>query len=272
MLRTAIKMAALGAVCAGVYSGHANAADLGRTCCGDLEERISELEATVARKGNRVVSLQISGHIVRELLFWDDGDQSDIYVVDPGTTLASNFKLTGEAQIKPGWSAGFNVHIEVLSAQSLFVDQLNDDAGEDGLSALHTNVFLKSDQLGKLTIGKQSQASDNAAILADFSGTLISSLTAGVQPSTLSITNVPMMLTGMTMPTTSAPRANQNPQSSMSAPEIRNHHGEYHDAMTAVTIDEAESRSACGLRDAGIALSTAIVSAPPTKMLSFTRS
>ncbi|NJM36087.1 MAG: porin [Rhodomicrobium sp.] len=173
MLRTAIKMAALGAVCAGVYSGHANAADLGRTCCGDLEERISELEATVARKGNRVVSLQISGHIVRELLFWDDGDQSDIYVVDPGTTLASNFKLTGEAQIKPGWSAGFNVHIEVLSAQSLFVDQLNDDAGEDGLSALHTNVFLKSDQLGKLTIGKQSQASDNAAILADFSGTLV---------------------------------------------------------------------------------------------------
>jgi predicted porin len=77
------------------------------------------------------------------------------------------------AQIKPGWSAGFNMRIEVLSAQSLFVDQLNDDAGEDGLSALYTDVFIKSDQLGTVTIGQQSQASDNTAILADFSGSLV---------------------------------------------------------------------------------------------------
>ena len=33
----------------------AQAADLGGDCCGDLEERIAELEATTARKGNRKV-------------------------------------------------------------------------------------------------------------------------------------------------------------------------------------------------------------------------
>ena len=36
------------------------AADLGGNCCADLEERIAELEATTARKGNRKVSLTVS--------------------------------------------------------------------------------------------------------------------------------------------------------------------------------------------------------------------
>jgi len=39
----------------------ANAADLGGDCCADLEERVAELEATIARKGNRKVSLTLSG-------------------------------------------------------------------------------------------------------------------------------------------------------------------------------------------------------------------
>ena len=39
----------------------ASAADLGGDCCADLEERIAELEATTARKGNRKVKLEVSG-------------------------------------------------------------------------------------------------------------------------------------------------------------------------------------------------------------------
>ena len=41
----------------------AQAADLGGNCCADLEERIAELEATTARKGNRKVCLEISGQV-----------------------------------------------------------------------------------------------------------------------------------------------------------------------------------------------------------------
>ncbi len=39
----------------------AEAADFGGNCCADLEERIAELEATTARKGNRKVSLSVYG-------------------------------------------------------------------------------------------------------------------------------------------------------------------------------------------------------------------
>jgi hypothetical protein len=164
---------AAGVLCAGVNVNSAQAADLGSNCCADLEERVAELEATTARKGNRVVSLKISGFVARELLFWDDGDLSDAYIVDPSTTLATHFKFSGTAQIKPGWTAGFDIHVEALAPQSLFVNQADADAGDAGLSLFYNNVYVQSDQLGRLTIGRQSQASDNAAILADFSGSLL---------------------------------------------------------------------------------------------------
>ncbi len=52
----------------------AAAADLGGGCCADLEERVAELEATVARKGNRVVTLQIYGDVTKGLMYFDNGD------------------------------------------------------------------------------------------------------------------------------------------------------------------------------------------------------
>ena len=65
--------AALGLV---VGVGSARAADLGGNCCADLEERIAELEATTARKGNRKMSLTITGQVHRMVLWWDDGHSS----------------------------------------------------------------------------------------------------------------------------------------------------------------------------------------------------
>ena len=43
----------------------AKAADLGGDCCADLEERVANLEATTVRKGNKLVSLTLSGHVNR---------------------------------------------------------------------------------------------------------------------------------------------------------------------------------------------------------------
>ena len=54
--------AALGLV---VGVGSVRAADLGGNCCADLEERIAELEATTARKGNRKMSLTVTGQVHR---------------------------------------------------------------------------------------------------------------------------------------------------------------------------------------------------------------
>ena len=83
---------------ASLFGTSAIAADLGGNCCADLEERIAELEATTARKGNRKVSLTVSGHVNEAVLWWDDDFESNVYQV---TNLVSQtrFRFVGEAKI-----------------------------------------------------------------------------------------------------------------------------------------------------------------------------
>ncbi len=106
-------LVAAGLLVGGLSAGSASAADLGGNCCADLEERIAELEATTARKGNRKVSLTVSGWVAQQVMWWDDGAEQNVYVGDIGATLSSHFKFTGQATISPGWYAGYVLHIEV---------------------------------------------------------------------------------------------------------------------------------------------------------------
>ncbi len=185
-------LVAAGLLVGGLSAGSASAADLGGNCCADLEERIAELEATTARKGNRKVSLTISGWVGEQALYWDDGFEKKLYVTGLGTTLASNVKFTGQATIAPGYYAGYVLHLELIDSDALTVDQgvrgllgfgaqgpSVDNLVQQGavigptVTVLQSFWFLKSDHLGKVSIGRQSQASDNTAILVDGSGSLV---------------------------------------------------------------------------------------------------
>jgi hypothetical protein len=148
-----------------------NAADLGGDCCADLEERISELEATTARKGNRKVSLTISGWVSEQIVYWDDGEEQNVYLTSLGTAFASNFNFKGEAKISPDLSAGYVLHVEAITADVYTTTQDNDN-GTGGLSVLYSYWFLKSDKLGKFSVGKLSPADDSAVVALDSSGTL----------------------------------------------------------------------------------------------------
>lgn len=173
------RMAALAG--AGVIAGlmsvsPAQAADFGGDCCADLEERVATLEATTARKGNRKVSLTISGWVNTGLFIWDDGYDSDAYVTaDNGTTLGSRITFAGSAKINSEWSAGYDITIEVQQDDVLLagLNQTNDDGTNFGL--LYSNMWIKSERIGKVTIGQQSHSTDNISIV-DLSGTLFSSL------------------------------------------------------------------------------------------------
>jgi hypothetical protein len=137
------------------------AADLGGGCCGDLEERVAELEATTARKGNRKVSLEISGQVNRALLIWDDGVDSDAYIVDPDSD-GTRFRFTGKAQMKPGWEAGFIVEFNVTDAASNRVDQTanGDDIPADGFSTRQAAWYIEATRFGRITLGQFSQPTD----------------------------------------------------------------------------------------------------------------
>ncbi len=152
--------AATAALIYGALPSAVYAADLGGGCCGDLEERVAELEATTARKGNRVVSLQISGQVNRALLIWDDGVDSDAYVVDPDSD-GSRFRFTGKAQMKPGWTAGYIMEFNVVDSASNAVDQFNDEgANNAGFNIRQNGLYIESERLGRVSIGQLSQPTD----------------------------------------------------------------------------------------------------------------
>jgi predicted porin len=160
--------------------GPARAADLGGDCCADLEERIAELEATTARKGNRKVSLTISGYIAQEITWWDDGGESNVYLHGLGPTQATNVRFGGQAQISPGWNAGFLIRIQNLSDDpfgrvAATGDALNqnDPNLNRGLNTQMAYWYIQNKDLGKVSVGRMAHAGKSAAMGTDQSGTQI---------------------------------------------------------------------------------------------------
>src|SRR5438477_7655988 len=99
-------VAAAGLFMGGVAMPSAKAADLGGDCCADLEERVAELEATTARKGNRKMSLTVYGQVNRALLYWNDGGRSNVYPGLDNHNSASRFGFMGDARVSPSWKIG----------------------------------------------------------------------------------------------------------------------------------------------------------------------
>ena len=175
--RISTPRAAVAALSAGILlgmigAGQASAADLGGNCCADLEERIAELEATTARKGNRKVSLTVTGWVAEQVIHWDDGFESNTYIAGLGTNYASNVQFTGSAQITKGWSAGYVLYLEAIDNNLYSLSQTNPrSADANTVNTKMSYWFIKSDQLGRVSVGKQNPVGDNAAFNSDLSGT-----------------------------------------------------------------------------------------------------
>ena len=150
----------------------ASGADLADACCADLEERIAELEATTARKGNRKVSLTLSGYVSKQIMFWDDGAESNAYINDMGPTQATNFRFLGSATISPGWTAGYLLRIQDLTDNPMGSTQDMAHSNQ-GLNVQMSNWYVASKSLGKVSVGKNALASKSAAMFTDLSGTQV---------------------------------------------------------------------------------------------------
>jgi hypothetical protein len=140
----------------------ARAADLGGNCCADLEERVAELEATTARKGNRRVSLTVSGQVNTAIMAWEQGVQDATFIVDNGVSR-SGFNFDGTAKINPNLTAGFQMVIGLATgARSHQTSQQDDDgtaSGDGTLGVELANWFLRHDRLGEIRVGRINSAS-----------------------------------------------------------------------------------------------------------------
>ena len=149
------------ATIASVVASGAFAADLGGNCCADLEERVAELEATTARKGNRKVKLTISGHVNETLIFWDDGFEQNQYVVSNNNSR-TRFRFVGDAKINDRWSAGYLLEIGARYANSGNRNQTTPGGGSNSntIDIRHSAWWIENKDLGRVWVGKTSTATD----------------------------------------------------------------------------------------------------------------
>lgn len=159
------------AICV-AHGASVQAADLSQACCADLEERIAELEAAAARKGNRKVELTISGWVAEQVVHWQDPSESNTYVTSLGTIFASNFTLTGRAAITKDTASGFKLQIE-FDDNNVYTTTQDIGNGPAGSPVVYAHWFVQSDTLGKLSLGKVSPADDSAVVSIDGSGTVV---------------------------------------------------------------------------------------------------
>jgi predicted porin len=167
------------ALAASLVALPAFAADLGGNCCADLEERVAELEATTARKGNRKVSLTVSGQVSKALLWHDiDGLAGDgkLRGID-NSNSGSRLRFEGFAKLSSTMSAGFlyEFGIDETAGKLLGIGSLVDD-----IQLRHAAAWL-STAAGKLTIGKTSSATDGIVEIS-VANTTVASLPMSVEP------------------------------------------------------------------------------------------
>jgi hypothetical protein len=163
--------AAAGLFAGGMATPSAKAADLGGDCCADLEERVAELEATTARKGNRKMGLTVTGQVNRIVMWYDDGhDSGTLYGLD-NTNSSSRFSFIGSAKVTGKVSVGFDITIEHdAGASSSSVNQLDEDAGifnynrtegysdDTPLGARRMAWWIEHKDVGRMTVGRQESA------------------------------------------------------------------------------------------------------------------
>jgi hypothetical protein len=177
LLKSASQLAILavtGLFVGGVAMPSAKAADLGGDCCADLEERVAELEATTARKGNRKMSLTVTGQVNRLVMWWDDGHDSGTYYGLDNTNSSSRFSFLGEAKISSRWKTGFEIMVEIeAGGTSSKVSQWDEDGkvgtqinGATAASFNAANVdayggdwrralwWIEDKDLGRITVGR----------------------------------------------------------------------------------------------------------------------
>jgi Gram-negative porin len=153
----------------------AKAADLGGDCCADLEERVAELEATTARKGNRKVSLTVSGWVNEQVLYWNDGTENNVYVGN-NDMERSRFRFVGEAKIDKDWSAGYVIELGVRDTKSSSYSQNDYEGGAVGTTVGILDVrksawLLKSKTYGKFEVGREGSATYHLLDDGDFTNT-----------------------------------------------------------------------------------------------------
>lgn len=130
-------------------------------------------ETTVTSRFSNI-NLSLYGHVNKAVLFTDNGDSSDWFVVD---NINSQTRLGLKAAVDSGigWVTAGRIEYGIVSNASSEVNQLNNhDATSTNFKLRWAELSFKNAKFGKISLGKGDSASNNTAEI-DLSGTTVAS-------------------------------------------------------------------------------------------------
>ena len=147
------------------------AAEDAKTMTSGAGVEVEEKKERTVTSGQDRIKLSISGQINRMVNIADDGVSTQVYHVDNDNS-SSRVRFVGVGKLNEDLSVGTVMEVETESNSSADVSQTNQDTGVVGFKNRKTEAYFDSKQLGRLSVGKGSAASDGASEV-DLSGTTV---------------------------------------------------------------------------------------------------
>ena len=118
------------------------------------------------REGNRKVSLQVYGQVSEAIMWWNDGGESNTFVLENHDTK-NRIGFQGSAKINSDWSAGYKIEMQIRAYRSSSYNQLALGASNNvqiptyntqSVSLREANWYIRSNTYGMISVGRQGEA------------------------------------------------------------------------------------------------------------------
>ncbi|MEE8398257.1 MAG: porin [Desulfobacterales bacterium] len=124
------------------------------------------------RAGGDKIRSTIYAQVNRGVLYVNDGNTDELIPVDNDHS-STRIGIVGSAKMNSDISVGTKIEVQFESNSSSKVSQDNQSGvGPNNFTERHLDLFLKSEKMGKLSIGQGSTASDGTSEV-DLSGTKV---------------------------------------------------------------------------------------------------
>ena len=121
------------------------------------------------KAGNPKASVNIYGQVNKAVLYSNDGDKGNVYLVDNDNS-STRVGLKGAIKPNDKYSIGTRIEVEYQTNPSNLVNQEDKRVEDIGFQKRHLDLWVDANTYGKLSIGHGSTASDGTSEM-DLSGT-----------------------------------------------------------------------------------------------------
>ena len=132
-------------------------------------QNTADKRAVAVTNTNPKATVKLYGQINKAVLFSDDGDGADTYLVDNDNS-STRLGLVGTLTPSDRYKIGTRIEAEYQTNPSNVVSQTNQRPDDDGFEKRHLDLWVDAGIYGKLSLGWGSTASDGTAEV-DLSGT-----------------------------------------------------------------------------------------------------